>query len=221
MGNNVFTLCSFFYSILLTITFFSKKRVGSYENKLYEKIVILNIISALFALLTYYSIMFSMNEIIVLICSKGLLFAYFLWMSQLTKYVYVIMHPIDKSKNVIKEFKQIRQVMHLCMSVFIVGIIVLPIDYSFDGLNIYTYGLSANITYIGAAIYWVLWMFFIIANRKKEFTKIYINDLYAIYSYSTKIKSNIIAYNIFRRICDNGNVLYNRESRFTNVKRIS
>ena len=167
MGNNIFTLCSFFYSILLTITYFSKKRIVTYENKVYEKIVFLNIISAMFALGTYYTIMYSVSQFWILFCSKGLLVVYFFWLSQLTRYVYVIMHPIDKSKDVTVEFKKMRKIMYLCMSVFLIGIIVLPIDYSFDGKNIFTYGPSANITYIGAAIYFVLWMYFIIKNFKK------------------------------------------------------
>ena len=67
MGNNIFTLASFFYSILLTISYFSKKRIGSYENKLYEKIIFLNIASALFALATYYTIMYSAPYFLIFI----------------------------------------------------------------------------------------------------------------------------------------------------------
>jgi len=99
------------------------------------------------------------------------LLIYFMWLSQLTKYVYVIMHPLDKLKNIKKEFKNMRTIMYMCMSVFIVGIIVLPIEYSFDGKNIFTYGMSANMTYIGATIYWVLWMFYILKNFNKVMNK--------------------------------------------------
>ena len=43
MGNNIsYTLCSLFFSIMLIIVFFSKKRLQSVENKIYSWLIITN-----------------------------------------------------------------------------------------------------------------------------------------------------------------------------------
>ena len=37
MSNNFFTICSFFYSLMLTIIYFRRKNIGTLETKIYSK----------------------------------------------------------------------------------------------------------------------------------------------------------------------------------------
>ena len=39
-----FTICSLFYSILLTVVYFSKKRLNVIENKIYASLIITNLV---------------------------------------------------------------------------------------------------------------------------------------------------------------------------------
>ena len=51
-----FSTCSLFYSILLTIMYFSKKRLNRVENKIYGSLIICNLIGVILAVSCYYTI---------------------------------------------------------------------------------------------------------------------------------------------------------------------
>ena len=49
-----FTLCSFFFIALLTIVFFSKKRLVSTENKIYSYIILTSLFGTIIGVPCYY-----------------------------------------------------------------------------------------------------------------------------------------------------------------------
>ena len=69
-----FSVVSLFYSILLTIIFFSKERLITLENKVYSWAIIANLIGIILAISSYFLIL-RVDElpIINIIISKGYL----------------------------------------------------------------------------------------------------------------------------------------------------
>jgi len=168
MGNNVFTISSGIISVILCIMFFTKEKINGFDNKIYRKIIVINLLTCLLALGTYYSIYYFKNyNFLVYFFSKCLLVAYFLWSTELTEYVYMI--SIVKNNNGIS--RQYTTMKNITIVLFIFLILITPINFSLNGRVIYTYGLSANLTFLGVGIYWVLWMVLIIRGRAQVFTK--------------------------------------------------
>ena len=77
---NFYTVCSLFYSLLLNGVYFSKKRLKTIENKIFERIMVTNLIGVLLALGSYYTIL---NEnkfpILNIGVSKGYIIYLLLW----------------------------------------------------------------------------------------------------------------------------------------------
>ena len=53
---NIFTIYSLFYSVLLNTVYFTKKRINTLENKLFESIMLTNFIGVLLAIFSYFTI---------------------------------------------------------------------------------------------------------------------------------------------------------------------
>ena len=105
-----FSACSFFYSVLLTIMFFSKKRIQTLENKIYSYLIISNLVGVVLGVSCYTSILHRdafpiLNDFI----SKALLIYYLTWISFFTAYTFVISYSKKESDKESKEkyFKNI------------------------------------------------------------------------------------------------------------------
>ena len=57
MANNFFTLCSFFYSLMLTIIYFKRKNVKTIETKIYSSLIITNILNVSLAVMCYFTLL--------------------------------------------------------------------------------------------------------------------------------------------------------------------
>ena len=86
---NFYTVCSLFYSLLLNGVYFSKKRLKTIENKIFERIMVTNLIGVLLALGSYYTIL---NEnkfpILNIVVSKGYIIYLLTWLTLFTLYIF-------------------------------------------------------------------------------------------------------------------------------------
>ena len=100
MANNFFTLCSFFYSILLNIIFFSKPRIKTLETKIYQYMIISNLCTVTLAVISFFTIL-NCDKIPIIndIISKLLLIALFFW--GLLFAIYIV--SITFSKKILKK----------------------------------------------------------------------------------------------------------------------
>ena len=57
MRGNFFTICSFFYILMLLIVYFSKKRLSSIENRIYSGLIITNFFGVILAILSYMTML--------------------------------------------------------------------------------------------------------------------------------------------------------------------
>ena len=165
--NNFFTICSVFYSILLTILYFKKPRVVTLETKIYSWLVLFNLLTTVVATSCYYTIMYrEYIPILNFIISKTLIVLYFVWTTMFTVYVYIISSKKEINLSSIKEKEKIGSLVLLIYNIAIIGLIyILPLYYPDDNI-IYSYGPSANIVYIICGIYMFFWAIRLIYNYK-------------------------------------------------------
>ena len=61
MSSLYFQICSLFYIVLLNVTFFSKKRLQSLENKLFSYMIITNLLGIILDIISTYLAIINAN----------------------------------------------------------------------------------------------------------------------------------------------------------------
>ena len=167
---NFYTVCSLFYSLLLNGVYFSKKRLKTIENKIFERIMVTNLIGVLLALGSYYTIL---NEkklpILNIIVSKGYIIYLLTWLTLFTLYIFSI-----TSKNIAKELSKIKKIFMILYIIFSIGIVTLPLYYHNSNGAIYSYGPSANVMFIVSGIYICIWVVRLLGNYNELKNKKYL-----------------------------------------------
>ena len=169
-----FSACSLFYSLLLTIVFFSKKRLATLENKIYGLMIIENLIGVLLAIASYFLI--RENSILPVtnaIISKGLIVYYLVYMVSFTAYIYVISCKISYADLFEKKFT-VAKFFGFIFSLLLALIIALPLYYHNTKNIVYSYGPSANVMYISSPLIISLWLIMMIKNYKEIKNKKYL-----------------------------------------------
>ncbi len=172
-----FSTCSLFYSILLTIMYFSKKRLNRVENKIYGSLIICNLIGVILAVSCYYTIN-NMDNMLFLnyIVSKSLLIYYLAWITIFTIYVFVISYQ-KKARNEELKKKNIKKISKLfTILFFLITILVCILPLYFHNTNgiIYSYGPSANLLYVVIPLYIISFFLYMVKNLKYLRSKEYI-----------------------------------------------
>ena len=169
-----FSVVSLFYSILLTIIFFSKERLITLENKVYSWAIIANLIGIILAISSYFLIL-RVDElpIINIIIAKGYLIYLLSYISILTLYVLLISSnkPKEEKNNY---FDKCFNIVFILLLIFSFIIIILPIYFYHKGNVVYTYGPSANVVYLISLIYIFVWIIFMLRQYQHLKSKKYL-----------------------------------------------
>lgn len=172
-----FSACSFFYSVLLTIMFFSKKRIQTLENKIYSYLIISNLIGVVLGVSCYTSILHRdafpiLNDFI----SKALLIYYLTWISFFTAYTFVISYSKKESDKESKEkyFKKMFNILTVIYVVIAILVFILPLNYFSKGTIAYSFGPSANLLYILIPVYICICLIEMFKNFKEIKNKKYL-----------------------------------------------
>ena len=156
MGNNVFTVVSLFYSIMLNIFFFAKKRLKNIETDLFSYIVTANLINIIFALGSYTVEQYNGNEIVNTFLAKAVILCFYTFSFLFNLYVIYITrknsNTFNKSRLIIKYI------------VILLPILFLPIHYYHEGNVIYSYGGCANYQYAVISLMIMYWFYLFIKN---------------------------------------------------------
>ena len=164
MANNFFTLCSFFYSLMLTIIYFKRKNVKTIETKIYSSLIITNILNVSLAVMCYFTILYKdMMPFINDLISKTLLLLFITWELFFTGYVIVITRK-NKEKNYKEIYKKSRPLLAVLYILISFIVYVLPLYYHNENKIVYSYGPSANFIYALTAILIITWIILIIKN---------------------------------------------------------
>jgi len=172
-----FSACSFFYSVLLTIMFFSKKRIQTLENKIYSYLIISNLVGVVLGASCYTSILHRdafpiLNDFI----SKALLIYYLTWISFFTAYTFVISYSKKESDKESKEkyFKNIFNILTVIYIVIAILVFILPLNYFSKSTIAYSFGPSANLLYILIPVYICICLIEMFKNFKEIKNKKYL-----------------------------------------------
>ena len=85
-----FTVCSLFFSLLLTIVYFSKKRLDIIENKLYSLLIVINLIGLIIHILCGIITPLLDGDINSIIFSKLYLGYLITWILLFMLYIFVV-----------------------------------------------------------------------------------------------------------------------------------
>ena len=165
IGGTFFTLTSLFYICLLTIVYFSKRRLKTPENIIFSLLILTNLIGVVLAIICYFTIS-NMETMPVInnVVSKAYLFYLVTWITMFTEYIVVI--SLDKSKNYAKKRYRLYTILTLVSVLGGVAIIFLPLYYNNTPGAIYSYGPAANVAFGLGFAYAGLCVIFMLLNLK-------------------------------------------------------
>ena len=170
---NMFTIYSLFYSVLLNIVYFARKRLVTFENKIFEKLMITNLIGVILAIGSYFTIVnIDKYPIFNVIVSKGYIVYLLTWITLFSVYIFAI--SIDDSKNRKKKINRIIKGFSILYVIFLIVIIIKPLYYHNAGGAVYSYGPSSNVMYVVSSVYIAIWIVRLIINYKKIRDKKYL-----------------------------------------------
>lgn len=167
-----FLIQSLFFSILLIIVFFNKKRLETTENKIYSFLIITSLVEIVLELiLDTIMPVYTTNLLLSTFIAKTYCVAILIWLSLLITYVCVITlsqkHKTD-NKIVIK---------HTFILITIISallIYVSPIKFYYDNTAYYTYGQSVDIDYTISFVYVLIGILCLIWNKENIKNRKYI-----------------------------------------------
>lgn len=176
MSSLYFQICSLFYIVLLNVTFFSKKRLQSLENKLFSYMIVTNLLGIILDIISTYLAIINANYSLLIIFCKSYLVYLLIWITLMTAYIYVISVNGFKRKSKEKTKKKEKnskffKFLIILATISVLLVIVLPLYSNRSNGRIYTYGPSAVISYIisGICIFvWLICMFKNIKNLKSK-----------------------------------------------------
>ena len=167
-------ISSLIYLSILFFVYISKERINSIENKIFQAIMISNIIGLIIELGCFITVI-NIDKIPVInsIVTKLLLVYYLIYILLFTAYVFIISYKkVDKSEK--KQKKYYKNVALFCLIYFIINVIfviVLPMKYYNSNGIVYSYGKSVNhmfFVYAFLITIWVGCMFFNLKNLKHK-----------------------------------------------------
>ncbi len=159
-----FQICSLFYMLMLVFVYFSKPRFTSEENRIYILMVISNVIGLILDISSIFTII-NMDKMPILniVITKLYLIYLLLWVSLFTLYTLLVCNK-DKTEKSLKKRKIIMKVFFILFIVFSIILFILPLNYYNQNNAIYSYGISANISYIIGGIYILISIISVIKN---------------------------------------------------------
>lgn len=163
---NSFTIISFVYITLLTILFFSKKRVKNLETKIYGYIILTCMIGCSLSLGTYYFMKnLDLYPILNIFFSRAYLIFLIFFSSFLTYYLVVVM--VNKNKEgYLKKFNLGKIIIFIYFITFSSFILFLPIEYVNNGIYLYSKGPAVDITYFATRLCIIMWILIFILRIK-------------------------------------------------------
>ena len=115
-----FTICSLFFSILLIIVYFSKKRFPIIENKIYSVLIITNLIGLIIHILCGVVTPMIDGDLNSIVISKLYLIYLLTWILLFTIYIFIISRKNDDDKKYyMKLFSYFSIIYIICIMIII------------------------------------------------------------------------------------------------------
>lgn len=169
MGFNLGMACSgCIYIVLVTMMYFNKKRISTYENKIYGHLLLVSVLQIIMGLLGFITIYYYPNALLIKrIINVAYLFSLICWALIFTLYVISISFNNKQNKKI--DFI----IFALFLIVFLI-ISALPLGYYNINNFVYTSGSAISFTYFMSFLCILTIIFCVIKNRKNLLSKKYI-----------------------------------------------
>lgn len=169
MGFNLGMTCSgCIYIVLVTMMYFNKKRISTYENKIYGHLLLVSVLQIMMGLLGFITIYYYPNALLIKrIINVAYLFSLICWALIFTLYV------ISISFN----NKQNKKIDFIIFAIFLIVFLIisaLPMGYYNINNFVYTSGSAVSFTYFMSFLCILTIIFCVIKNRKNLLSKKYI-----------------------------------------------
>ena len=165
-----FIVCSFIYTMLLCIVYYSKKRIKSSETILYSRLLISNLIGLFLEFCCCFSVK-HMNDYPLLneILNRSYLVYFGFFIVTFTAYMYII---CTKSKVVYSNervhLNKIENIILYSISfIVLLCVLLLPLNYYYDSNSVYSYGPAATSLVVASIIFMIIDFILIFSNFKK------------------------------------------------------
>ena len=167
-----FLIQSLFFSVLLIVVYFNKKRLENLETKIYSYLIITSVIELLLELvLDAIMPIYEKNILLSTFLAKTYCVVILVWLSLLINYVTSISLILKNKSENIELVNKIYIIITIINSLLIY---VLPIKFYYNETIYYTYGPSVNIDYIISFLYSFVGIMCLIWNRKNIKNKKYL-----------------------------------------------
>lgn len=184
MPNCIIAMISFAIISFVALVYFKKARIKSFETKLYGYMIVIDLFITIFAS-GFFFVVDLPDDLSLLrdFVGKGLCVLFVAWYTLFIVYiVYLLMIQREKYKDSDKNQSLLLKVFlpfYLFFVFLSTIILLLPLYYHSEELIKYSYGPSANVVIIGAALAITVSIIALIVNHKnllnKKFIPIYIN----------------------------------------------
>lgn len=159
-------LFSLVYLILITLLFFSKKKIKNNENKIYTLLLFVNIIGILVDIAGIYAhLNLPDTSIIRWLIVKVYLLYLLTFVFLVTVYVVIVAnYETDSIRS-----KKTKKLINLITFIYTASSIFnffLPFSYYNDGTLVYIYGPNAIFLYVMSGLGILMWLVYIFKNRK-------------------------------------------------------
>lgn len=180
MGSLFFQICSIFYVVLITVIYYSKKKLKTLENRIYSFLLwdifvtlIVDIVSVCLG------IVHPTLEITNFIC-KLYLVCIVSWVFLFTYYIFVISSKKNSGNIQLMDKEKCKYFVppfFLMLILFLTTTFIIfmsELNVYSNGELMYTYGYAANISYAFTGICFFLWFIFLVSNYKEIKNKKYL-----------------------------------------------
>lgn len=174
-----FIICSLLYIAMVSIVYFSKKRVNNVENKMYSILLKINIVGLIIELCCCYFVynanVSNFHEIINVLVNKLYLIYLLVWEVVFTSYVFFISFNDRKefNKRLEKNKKKISTLVLFVFTILVLLLLILPLYYYNDGYSVYSYGPATDLLTLIGGIFIIFDIFCVIKNIKNIRNKKY------------------------------------------------
>lgn len=162
-----FQICSLFYICMLIFLYFSKKRIKTDETKIFSCLLICNLIGLFLDVSSVYTIAhIDKVPILNFVISKGYLIYLLTWITMFTYYIFILSKMGKEFTNRVVYINTIRKILYVCYFIFLILTLLLPLYYSTEIGNIYSYGPATSVLYVYSGGCILLWIIILLKNFK-------------------------------------------------------
>lgn len=162
-----FQICSLFYVCMLIFLYFSKKRIKTDETKIFSCLLICNLIGLFLDVSSVYTIAhIDKVPILNFVISKGYLIYLLTWITMFTYYIFILSKMGKEFTNRVVYINTIRKILYVCYFIFLILTLLLPLYYSTEIGNIYSYGPATSVLYVYSGGCILLWIIILLKNFK-------------------------------------------------------